>query len=172
MMQICASQYWKQQVQLANQFLQLIDRIKEFQLFVRPEGAASFYGVFGGRALPHVVEGGGCILMRHGTAVRPEDDIRQIINGVCKSFHVAKNVQFCHSDIRVNNIMRFNGHVQLIDYGLSGPSGEICRLCAGARQDKIGARLAGCSVHETVAWHQSDDYEMLLAAVVKLLSKR
>ena len=110
--------------------------------------------------------------MRHGTAVRPEDDIRQIINGVCKSFHVAKNVQFCHSDIRVNNIMRFNGHVQLIDYGLSGSCGEICRLCAGARQDNIGARLAGCSVHETVAWHQSDDYEMLLVAVVKLLSKR
>jgi hypothetical protein len=168
---VSLNQYWKEQVRLADQFLYLINCSIEFRRFVQPEVAAPCLDVFGfgRRALSSTITGG-CILMRHGTAVGGTDDVKQIIYGVCKSFGVLKQVGLCHRDVRVSNIMRFNSRFQLIDYGMSGPSDHNCRLCAGARQDNIGARLSDHSVdvEETVVWHQSDDYEMFLVAVVKL----
>ena len=93
-----------------------------------------------------------------------------VVNGVLKSLRVAHSVEWCHTDIRMNNVMRFGEHVQLIDYGFACRVHDSFSFGEGDRYDSRGARLRNCKIGDECKWQICDDYEMLYKSL--LLERR
>jgi tRNA A-37 threonylcarbamoyl transferase component Bud32 len=68
----------------------------------------------------------------------------------------------CHCDIRLPNVLNFEGSFQLIDFDLAINVGSKVALVEGAQFNERGQRLKASSVGETVDWTIVDDYEMAM----------
>lgn len=89
--------------------------------------------------------------------------------GVCKSLTYIHDCGICHRDVRLSNILKFGNYYQLIDFGLSGPTGSEIVLTTGGRLDGVGYRLLGSRDGDKVTWDSADDYHMCVQTITALV---
>ena len=102
--------------------------------------------------------------MKHGAPIAKLE--KGVVVGVLKSVRIAHSVNWCHTDIRLSNIMRFGQHTQLIDYSFACRVSGAFMFFEGCRYDSRGPRLKKCELGDVYNWEICDDYEMLVEALM------
>lgn len=118
------------------------------------------------RQLPKVPSSGGVVIMKFGTLVVAPDTSShetrcQMFDNCLESLKEMHGHKYCHTDVRLANILRFDNKYALVDFGEAVRRGSYVRV-SDFSEGRRKLLAAGCSSGVAVLkWGYVHDVEML-----------
>jgi hypothetical protein len=116
-------------------------------------------------------QGGGVLIMKVGENVPDLEDFNHnlrcdVVNDCLAVLRSVHQEGYCHTDLRLPNVLKFNGKYTPVDFGEAVLVGaEVCVDDFSEGRKKLLADASSSRPGRKMEWHKEHDVEMLMRAV-------